>query len=172
MSSFTTDLRSNSACEQDYDRQQPLVRQAYAGLLSYDVLYKASCTKNQPSSEQNDSNYCFANAVTNMSSPTDSYVYYLPLGIPLPAGSLPTCDGCLKEVMGVFASAASNKTHPLSLNYLDAAQQINQDCGPEFVNGTVGASGSGQSTGAALRTCRLGWGLPAVMLATAIFLGL
>lgn len=175
MSSYARTLRSSSACEQDYERQQPLLRQAYNGLLSYDVLYKASCIKPQPSSEQDSGNYCFANAVTNLSSPTDSYVYYLPLGIPLPAGSLPTCDTCLKEVMDVFAAAASNKSQPLSRDYVNAAQQINQHCGPSFVNGTipnVGASGNGQTSSAAPQVYRPDWGLPAVMFLTAMLVGL
>lgn len=175
MSSYAQTLRSSSACGQDYQREQPFVRQAHAGLLSYDVLYKASCIKNEPSDDQNDTNYCFADAVTNMSSPTDGYAYYLPLGIPLPADTLPTCDGCLKRVMDVFAGTASNKSQPLSQTYIGAARQVNQACGPSFVNGTIpglGASGSGQSSNAAPNFLHPGWSWPGMILVAAVFLGI
>lgn len=174
ISSYALNLRSNSACSQDYNLQNPIVRQAYAGLISYDVLYHASCTKNLPPSEQNNNNYCFANAVTNITSPTDSYIYYLPLGIPLPASSQPTCDQCLKDTMGIFSSVAGNKTQPLSLDYVNAAQLLNQNCGPNFVNGTIpslGASGSGQTTTSdATQAYRVGLLGAAVTLVTSMLL--
>jgi hypothetical protein len=122
-----------------------MIRQAYAGLITYDVLYRASCLKNNPDPQatgQNNNNYCFANAITNTSNPTDSYIYYLPLGIPLPPGSLPTCSGCLKDTMALFATAASNKSQPLNLDYVDAATMVDRDCGPNFVNATMNADSS------------------------------
>ena len=170
MSSFAQILRSTAACSQDYQRENPLVRQAYTGLLAYDVLYHASCLKNSSSGMSN-SNYCYANAVTNLSSPTDSYPYYLPLGIPMPASSLPTCNDCLKNTMAVFAAAASNKSQPLSLDYVNAAQQINQDCGPGFVNGTVpsvGSSGTGTVSAAAPGTLRPNWQISSAALLLSI----
>ena len=49
----------------------------------------------------------------------------------------------------MFATAAGNKSQPLNLDYVDAATLVNQDCGPDFVNGTVpSASGSGSSSAA------------------------
>lgn len=153
MSTYATQLRSSSACAQDYDRQNPLIRQAYAGLLTYDILYHASCLKNTPTTSQDapgqdNNNYCFANAITNETNPTDSYVYYLPLGISLPAGSMPTCDGCLKDTMALFAQEAENKSQPLSLDYVGAAQLINLDCGPAFVNATIPTASGGSTSGA------------------------
>ncbi|KAL9123650.1 MAG: hypothetical protein Q9217_006937 [Psora testacea] len=143
MTSYASTLRSNSACSDDYNRQNPLVRQAYNGLLSYDIVYRAICLKAQPSAQNNQSSdYCYTNAVTNMSSPTDSYVYYLPLGVDLPAGSMPTCSQCLKDTMDVFSATASNKTQPITLTYVNAAQMVNLQCGPNFVNQSIpGASG-------------------------------
>ena len=86
----------------------------------------------------------------------------------MPASSLPTCSGCLKNTMDVFAAAASNKSQPLSLDYVNAAQQINQDCGPNFVNGTiqnVGSSGTGEMSAASqmVGPTRL---FPSLLLAT------
>lgn len=62
--------------------------------------------------------------------------------------------------MAVFAAAAANKSQPLSLDYVDAATMINQDCGPDFVNGTIpsiGSSGTGTGqTSAAIVSASVG----------------
>ncbi len=161
MSSFAINIRSPSYCEDDFNRQNPIVRQAYNGLLAYDVLYRASCLHAQPTASNNESSdYCFADAVTNTSAPTDSYIYYLPLGIPLPAGTQPTCDQCLKDTMGVFETQAGNQSQPISFVYAQGAQLINQQCGPNFVNQSVpsGGGGSGKSSSAARSsTIASGW---------------
>lgn len=146
MSSYALDIRSPSYCSDDYNRQNPIVRQAHNGLLAYDVLYRASCEHAQPTASNNHSSaYCFANAVTNTSAPSDSYVYYLPLGIPLPAGTQPTCDQCLRSVMADFQAQAGNQSQPISLTYTQGAQLVNQQCGPNFVNQSAPSSGGGNS---------------------------
>ena len=153
MSSFALTLRSSAACQDDYNEENPQVRQAYAGLLAYDVSYNASCLKDG----QDGGNYCFADAITNRSSPSDSYVYYLPLGLALPSGSLPTCDACLSRTMAVYAAAASNRSQPLNLDYVDSATMVNQMCGPAFVEATIpdagaySAGGKGKKSSAASR---------------------
>ncbi|KAL8709587.1 MAG: hypothetical protein Q9220_005679 [cf. Caloplaca sp. 1 TL-2023] len=143
MSSFATQLRQDSNCGSDYRRQQPLVLSAYNGLVAYDPLYKAGCAKDEQSGD-----YCFANAITNASSPTDSYPYYLPLGIALPGGSSPSCTSCLKNTMDIFNQAANAKTQqPLLATYGAAAQMVDVGCGPNFANLTVsGAKSAGQSS--------------------------
>ena len=67
----------------------------------------------------------YVDAVTNVSSPGDSHVYYLPLGVNLPGASRPTCSTCMQETMGIFQEYAGNASHPLSNTYLPAAQQMN-----------------------------------------------
>ena len=131
MSSLAQQLRLDSNCGADYKLQNPMVRQAYAGLVAYAPLYQASCLKDSGNK------YCFANAITNTKSPADSYVYYLPLGMPLPGGSQLTCSQCLKTTMGYFNAVAGNKSQPVSTDYTQAAQMINMGCGPGFVNQTV-----------------------------------
>ncbi|KAL8762462.1 MAG: hypothetical protein Q9184_001545 [Pyrenodesmia sp. 2 TL-2023] len=146
LSSLASELRQDSRCGLDYRRQQPLVVSAYNGLVAYEPLYRAGCEKDD------EGNYCFANAITNMTSPSDSYPYYLPLGIALPGGSQPTCSDCLKRTMDIFNQAANDEESqaPLSPNYANAAQMINVGCGPTFANQTVPASKSaGQSSFAA-----------------------
>ena len=143
MGSLAQQLRLDANCGADYTLQNPTVRQAYNGLVAYDPLYKAGCEKDESS------NYCFAAAITNSSSPSDSYIYYLPLGVSLPGGSQPTCSGCLKNTMSVFNAAAMNKSQPINGDYASAAQLIDLGCGPGFVNATVpqGGGGSGSTSG-------------------------
>lgn len=131
MASFAQQLRSSRNCEQDWTRQNHLVTQAYNGLVAYEPLYQAGCLQG------NDRKYCFANAITNTTSPSDSYVYYLPLGIPLPGPSQPSCSKCLLQTMNIFQEAAGNRSQPVTTNYVDAAQMIDVTCGPTFINATL-----------------------------------
>jgi hypothetical protein len=124
-------LISNNNCGVDYANDNPQVLQAYNGLLAYEPLYQASCLRDASGS------YCYANAVTNSSATTDSYPYYLPLGVSLPGGARPTCNSCLQDAMAIFSSFAGNNTQPVSKTYNAAAQQIDLACGPTFVNKTA-----------------------------------
>ncbi|KAL8799020.1 MAG: hypothetical protein Q9182_006199 [Xanthomendoza sp. 2 TL-2023] len=145
MSSIALQLRQDNHCAADYRREQPLVTAAYNGLIAYEPLYKAGCAR-----DPGNGIYCFANAITNSSSPADSYPYYLPLGIPLPERSQPSCTTCLKEMMGVFSQATGDKTQqPLLETYPNAARMINAGCGSGFANQAVGtAKSAGQGSGA------------------------
>ncbi|KAI9751830.1 MAG: hypothetical protein M4579_005874 [Chaenotheca gracillima] len=131
MSGIAQRLISNDNCGLDYQQQNPLVTQAYSGLISYEPLYQAGCLRSSSGS------YCFADAITNSSSPSDSYIYYVALGLGLPGGSSPTCNKCLQDTMSILATAASNSTLPVSKTYVGTAQQIDLNCGPTFVNATV-----------------------------------
>ncbi|MCJ1283709.1 hypothetical protein MMC26_003040 [Xylographa opegraphella] len=131
MSSLAVQLRDDANCGLDYADENALAVQAYDGLVSYAPLYRAGCLKDARGA------YCFANAVTNRSSPSDPYPYFLPLGFALPGGSSPTCSACLQQTMDIFAAAAANLSQPVSADYNNAAVQIDQVCGPAFVNSTV-----------------------------------
>ncbi|KAH0538678.1 hypothetical protein FGG08_004753 [Glutinoglossum americanum] len=120
MSLFARSLKQDNNCGDDYRAQNPLVVQAYNGLLAYEPLYHAGCLQ-----DQSTGSYCFANAITNASSAADSYVYFLPLGVSLPGGARPTCNSCLQRTMATFSTFAANATQPLSGTYVAAAQQIN-----------------------------------------------
>ncbi|KAF1833813.1 hypothetical protein BDW02DRAFT_499767 [Decorospora gaudefroyi] len=128
---FALELLSETACKTDYEDDNPLVLQAYNGLIAYMPDYQASCL------HDSEGNYCFADAVSNSSSPGDAYPYYLPLGQELPGGSRPTCNSCLQQVMSVFAYYGNNVTQPISKTYTTAAQQISVACGSTFVNVTA-----------------------------------
>jgi hypothetical protein len=154
LQTLARNLTTTANCGADLEAQNPTVLQAYAGLLAYPVLYSASCLRNPSTSA-----YCFADAVTNSSSPTDPYVYYLPLNVSLPGGSQPTCSTCLQQTMAIFETASANKSQGIYSTYTSAAGQINSQCGPGFVNATVAQV----STGAAGRIPRgpsmVGWGM-------------
>lgn len=129
MSSLASILIEDRACASDISSGNPLVEQALLGLKAYEPLYTASCLKDPTTSA-----YCFAEAITNSSNPTDSYIYFLPLNVSLVGGSQPTCDSCLQDTMAVFESASSDRSSALVDTYVLAAQQINVNCGPQFVN--------------------------------------
>lgn len=89
-------------------------------------------------------------AFTNSSNPSDSYPYYLAIGLNFPGGSRLTCNTCLQNTMGIFAGSASDKNQPLSATYVTAAQEIDQICGPTYVNSTVAVTMQ-QKTGDGVR---------------------
>ncbi|KAF3040287.1 hypothetical protein E8E12_005902 [Didymella heteroderae] len=131
LNGLARELLADTACKTDYNNDNPIVLQAYNGLVAYKPSYQASCLRDD------DGNYCFANAVSNSSSTTDSYPFYLPIGQELPGGSRPTCNSCLQDTMAIFANFANNATQPLSKTYTSAAQQLSISCGSKFVNITA-----------------------------------
>lgn len=144
MHSLATELSTN-ACKNDLSLQNPVVTQAYNGLVAYDTLYAASCLTSSTTG-----NYCYADAVANSSAPTSSYIYYLPLGMSLPGGARPACTDCLKDTMSIFAAAAKTKSSGFSNNYAQAAQVVDLTCGPGYVEAGVAYSGAaklGEGTG-------------------------
>lgn len=143
---YMTDLATNLAlpanCGSDLSNQNPIIQQAHLGLLAYRPLYTASCLRDPTTAS-----YCFADAVTNASSPTDSYIYYLPLNIALPGGSQPTCDACLQNTMTVFQQAGAQKDSALANDYEAAATQVNLQCGPGFVSANLAPAVSAAARG-------------------------
>lgn len=150
MSSLATTLEE-TACKNDLSLENPLATQAHAGLLAYDALYHAACLTSPDTG-----NYCYADAVANASAPTSSYVYYLPLGMQLPAGTRPACTRCLQDTMAIFAAQAGNKSNPLQGDYAQAAQVVMLGCGPGFVEAGVAVSGASAGW--------VGWGMGMVSL--------
>ncbi|KAL1998047.1 hypothetical protein VTN02DRAFT_138, partial [Thermoascus thermophilus] len=133
----------------------------HAALVAFQPVFQATCLRDPGSGE-----YCYVQAAgpdgnntgnyndnTNTTNIADSYVYYLPLGMPFPGGSRPSCDPCLRSAMAVFAQAAQIKGQPLTRTYLPAAQLINVACGPGFVATAVDVA-SRKPVSAAGRTGR------------------
>ena len=127
MSDLATQIQLPEHCGEDFEMENPMVRQAYTGFVAYQPLYHAGCLTNSAGE------YCFAAAVNNASAPSAAYVYYLPLGVSLPATAKPACNGCLRNTMAVFALYAGDSAQPLSSTYGSAASQLDESCGARFV---------------------------------------
>ncbi|QDS71988.1 hypothetical protein FKW77_001574 [Venturia effusa] len=125
-------IKQPETCGDDYTAHNPLVLQAYQGLLAYASMYQAGCLKDTAG------RYCFANAITGTNSTlADVYPYWLPLGTDMPSGFRSTCTTCLKNTMGIFKASAANSTLPISRTYAAAAQLINIGCGPNYVSESI-----------------------------------
>ncbi|KAL7798443.1 hypothetical protein V8C37DRAFT_203145 [Trichoderma ceciliae] len=127
-----TNLTLASNCKTEIQQNQTLVLQAYQGLLAYKALYAATCLQD-PSSSQ----YCFANAVTNLNTPSDAYLYFLPYGLALPGSSNPSCSWCTQQTMNIYYSVSADRSQLVASVYEAAARQVNTLCGPSYVNGTL-----------------------------------
>lgn len=131
MDKFASDLISAENCQEDYQRENPLVIQAYSGLMAYEPLYQATCLKDKQTNK-----YCFLEAMDSNNA-DDAYPYYTAVGLQLPTGSQPTCSSCLKQTMGIFSGYAVQKDQPVSQTYLNCATQINGVCGQGFASTQV-----------------------------------
>ncbi|RCI16339.1 hypothetical protein L249_2157 [Ophiocordyceps polyrhachis-furcata BCC 54312] len=123
-------LGDRANCRAELDQSQPRVVQAQRGLRAYRTLYAASCL-------EDGGVYCFAQSASNLSDPSNSYLYFIPLGMALPGASTPSCNRCTRDIMNVYHASAANRGHLVSEKYAEAAQQINVVCGPGFVNATL-----------------------------------
>ena len=141
MLSLAAQLIEDANCGQDYRDENPIVLEAYAGLVAYEPVYNATCITSPATGD-----YCFADAITNATNPSDAYPYYTALGIQLPGGVDLTCDKCLQDTMAIYALAAANSSQPVSSTYVDTAEIIDVSCGPTFVNTTVPTSRGMQMT--------------------------
>ncbi|GKT47964.1 uncharacterized protein ColSpa_08145 [Colletotrichum spaethianum] len=125
-------LTLDANCGSDYESGNPIVMQTYLGLKAYEMLYKATCL-----TDPDTSMYCFANAVTNLTTPSNVYFYYLPLNMTLPASANPTCGSCIRQTMEIYQTFTTNRKLAIASTYEDAAKQVNTLCGPEYVNDTL-----------------------------------
>ncbi|KAG5982745.1 hypothetical protein E4U55_001438 [Claviceps digitariae] len=137
MSQAALNLTLDANCKTEYEQNQTQVLLAYRGLRAYSVMYSAACLQDPVSNS-----YCFANAVTNLSTPSNTYLYFMPYGLSLPGASKPTCNWCTQTTMGIYNAAAADRGQPVASKYEDAAQQVNTLCGPNFVNSSLPAAES------------------------------
>lgn len=168
MQSYATQLKDSANCGTDYTRQQPSVLRAYEGFVSYLSVYEAGCLKLDPnrvsSSKTSDDDFCYTSSI-NSSNPADTALYYVPLGVTLPGNSRPTCSSCTQQTMAYFATGAQNLSTPLGQDYGAAAVQVNQGCGPTFVNASVQPlSGTGGTSEASRNPLRVApWSMAALV---------
>ncbi|KAI0399241.1 hypothetical protein F4802DRAFT_603184 [Xylaria palmicola] len=129
-------LIADDNCGREYDRQNALVVQAYRGMKTYETVYRATCltTSADPNAGGSSPSYCFANAITNASTPSNAYLYYLPFNSTLPDTASPACGSCTRQTMEIYQAATSNRKAEIVYTYPGAAKQINTECGDNFVN--------------------------------------
>ena len=132
MNSLAKNLTLPANCGTDYNMGQPLVMQAYLAMVGYQAVYSATCLRDRDTSQ-----YCFANAVTNLTTSSNVYFYFLPLNLTLPSSTIPSCSSCMQRTMNVYQNAAANRKQPIAETYALAAQQVNAVCGSTFVNETL-----------------------------------
>ncbi|KAI0480289.1 hypothetical protein GGR56DRAFT_264028 [Xylariaceae sp. FL0804] len=144
LSALGDELVDSANCGEDFQQQNALVVQAYTGMKVYNTVYKATCLTD----ESDSSNYCFANAVTNATTASNSYLYYLPFNSSLPSNAAPACDQCNLDTMAIYQAATSDRDADISSTYESAAKQIDSLCGSGFVNTTLAASVPDNSVGA------------------------
>ncbi|KPI44920.1 uncharacterized protein AB675_2806 [Cyphellophora attinorum] len=155
-------LTSDAHCGADFRARQPLVIQAYNGLVSYEPVATATCLTT-PSDAYNETSapvspstsgeddtknqYCFLSALSNKQNPSDPFPYYTGIGMNLPQVARPTCNGCLKQAMSIFAKWAVRYEQPLAETYLDCAGIVNGVCGSGFADANVKAGSVNDAQG-------------------------
>lgn len=167
LANIASQLIETSNCGQDFRQQNPLVSQAYAGLIAYEPIYRATCLRDATTA-----NYCFAEAISNSTNPADSYPYYTALGLSLPASAQPSCTSCLKDTMSIFAGYAPNGAQPLAKTYLPCASQVDSTCGPNFVATDVKVGSVSNPNTAAMDTSVPTTSLVLVATVAAMWIGL
>ena len=136
MKKAAKNLVDEANCKEEVDNGQNKVVEALKGLRAYSVMYSATCLQN-PESEK----YCFADAVTNTSNPSDIYFYSMPYNLSLSGSSIPSCGFCTDETMRIFHAATADSSSLIAATYPEAARHVNTICGPDFVNGTALSAG-------------------------------
>ena len=190
--SLAKDLLNHKNCGRDYGLGNPLVVDAYQGLIAYEAVYRASCLKSSQTGR-----YCFVDALSSPPAgsnssrhsstsppPGDYDMFSVPLGYPLtqdpaeqhgegdnPAKEDPflSCNECVRREMEVYAGFARRDGQPVAGSYLPSAQVVNRWCGEGFVdlNITLGAKKpAGFSSGVAVIRPRLS--ISGILLAVAL----
>ena len=114
----------------------PFLRSAlpsnHAGLQAYSVIRAVACAVNNSTDT-----YCYVD-VLQAASAADLYLYRLPLGLPLPNATVPSCDACVQRVKGAFAEGGAG-VDTLTETYAEVGT-VNRACGATQAAGS-GAAG-------------------------------
>jgi hypothetical protein len=131
---ISEDLLREENCGPDFNRVQ-LVKDIYKTMRAYAPVYSAGCLRDPDTGA-----YCYANAVTNTSNPSSTYIYFLPLNRTLPGSTVPECNYCLKQTMALYQAATADRRQYIADTYEAAAKQVNLVCKQkDFVNESLAA---------------------------------
>jgi hypothetical protein len=134
LAELAQNLTAPENCGTDYQLGLTSVVDMYRAMLAYAPVYSAGCVRDPDTNA-----YCYANAVTNLTNPSTTYFYFLPLNKSLPATTVPACGYCLQQTMNLYQAATADRRQPIANTYVSAAKQANVICGPGFVNETLAA---------------------------------
>jgi len=124
MASFASSL--HTACSQELNNQNLLVVNSLIALQAFQVMYESACLVNPITNA-----YCYLSAVQN-SNPSDLYFYSLPLGIPLPKTSTPSCSVCSRTIMGIYATTLQVPSQAKLLTALKSAYIVSAEIAAQF----------------------------------------
>ncbi|OJA17860.1 hypothetical protein AZE42_05903 [Rhizopogon vesiculosus] len=135
---FASQLRSS--CATDLGDQNIMAVNALIGLQAFDLMREGACSVDPVANA-----YCFLEAVGN-SDPSSYYFYQLPLGLPLPKITNGACNSCTQSLMSMYL-AALNSGNATSLSglqatYVNAANDLNTECGSSYAQTTTVAASS------------------------------
>lgn len=139
MASFASSLQTS--CSIELGNQNLLVANSLIALQAFQVMYQSACLTDPVTNA-----YCYVSAVQN-SNPSDLYFYSLPLGIPLPKTTTPSCSSCSKTMMGLYSTALEVPSQaklltPLKSAYIVSAEIAAQFCGASFARTITSAATS------------------------------
>jgi hypothetical protein len=137
MASFASLLQT--ACSQELKNQNLLAVNSLTALRAFKVMHDAACLADPTTNA-----YCYLSAAHN-TNPSDLYFYSLPLGMPLPSSSTPSCSACSKSVMGIYATALQDRSQATLLTALKSVYQASAEfavglCGAPFALTTISAA--------------------------------
>lgn len=112
----------------------------HSGLQAFDLMYNAGCLPDQVTDS-----YCYVEAA-HSTDPSDLYFYQLPIGIPLPNNTSPSCSSCTKSLMSLYAqaleSAPKDTLADLISTYESAQILAVAQCGTGYAQSVAKTSGA------------------------------
>jgi hypothetical protein len=139
MKNYASKILDPSICKQDFDLENPLVRQAYQNFLNYGVVRNITCLRMEDVGEKDpaaNETYCYTDALYNQNNIADAYLYLLPFGnsYPKTENTKPSCSACTNRVMSLLHEQTQNKQLLIASTYTSASSLIAVNCGNDFVN--------------------------------------
>jgi hypothetical protein len=138
MAWFASTLKS--VCSAELDGQNLMAVTTLQSLQAFDLMRTAGCLPDQVTNS-----YCYVEAA-HSTDPSDLYFYQLPIGIPLPNNTTPSCSSCTKSLMGLYVqaleSAPKGTLADLQSTYASAQLLAVAQCGSGYAQSTVKTSGT------------------------------
>jgi hypothetical protein len=103
-------------------------------------MHSAGCLPDQATNT-----YCYVEAA-HSTNPSDLYFFQLPIGIPLPNNTTPSCSSCTKSLLGLYAQALENAPQgtlaDLEKTYASGEQVAVGQCGSGYAQASATTGGA------------------------------